>query len=130
MKGSDVQTILIVDDEPIILTLLEFVLHSAGFTVLTAGCGGEAISISRSHQGEIALLITDITMPGMTGWTVARKLVEADPDIPVLFMSGGCVDSDFDGCGRSEFLAKPFSLDSLLAEVRSLLTAEDPRDVS
>ena len=130
MKGPDVQTILIVDDEPIIRWLLELVLHGAGFTVLTAGCGCEAISISESHHGEISLLITDITLPGMTGWTLAREVIEADPGIPVLFMSGGCVEQEFDGYERSEFLAKPFALASLLAEVRNLLREEGPSDVS
>ena len=124
------QTILIVDDEPVIRTLLELVLHRAGFTVLSAGCGCEAISISELHRGEIALLITDITLPGMTGWTLAREMMRADPDIPILFISGGCTQSDFESFGRSEFLAKPFSLSTLLMEVQNLLTEQNPRDVS
>jgi two-component system, cell cycle sensor histidine kinase and response regulator CckA len=124
------QTILIVDDEPVIRALLEIVLHRAGFTVLSAGCGCDAISISQLHPGEIALLITDITLPGMTGWTLARELVQVDPDIPVLFISGGCTQSDFDCFGRAEFLAKPFSLSTLLVEVQNLLTEKNPRNVS
>jgi CheY-like chemotaxis protein len=124
------ETILIVDDEPVIRALLEVVLHRAGFTVLTAGCGREAISISRSHRGEIALLITDITLPGMTGWTLAAEVIKADPDIPVLFISGGCIEADYQECGRSEFLAKPFSLSSLLMEVRTLLAEVESHDVS
>jgi CheY-like chemotaxis protein len=124
------QTILIVDDEPVIRTLLEVVLQRAGFDVLTAGCGGEAISISQSHRGEIALLITDITLPGMTGWTLAHEIMQTEPDMPVLFISGGCAGTSFDDSGQSEFLPKPFALSTLLMEVRHLLTAKHPHHVS
>jgi len=116
------QTILIVDDEPQVRSLLARVLHSAGFTVLTAECGLEAISISHAHPGEIALLITDINLPGMTGWTLAREFQETEPDVPVLFISGGCPDAEFDADEHSEFLAKPFAPATLLVEVRHLLT--------
>jgi DNA-binding response OmpR family regulator len=122
--------ILIVDDEPIIRALLEVVLQQAGFRVMTAGCGGDAIAISQSHQGEIELLITDISLPGMNGWTLARTLVEDEPDLAVLFMSGGCDAAELDQCGRSEFLAKPFSLVRLLAEVRNLMCQESVHGVS
>lgn len=122
--------ILIVDDEPIIRALLEVVLQQAGFRVLTAGSGGDAIAISQSHQGEIELLITDITLPGMNGWALARTLVEDDPDLAVLFMSGGCDESELDQYERSEFLAKPFSLVRLLAEVRNLVCQESVHGVS
>jgi DNA-binding response OmpR family regulator len=122
--------ILIVDDEPIIRALLEVVLQQAGFRVLTAGSGGDAIAISESHHGEIELLITDITLPGMNGWALARALVENDPDLAVLFMSGGCDESQLDKYERSEFLAKPFSLVRLLAEVRSLMCQESVHGVS
>jgi two-component system cell cycle sensor histidine kinase/response regulator CckA len=110
--------------------LLERVLHRAGFDVLSAGCGGEAISISQSHPGEIALLITDITLPGMNGWTLARKLMQADPDISVLYMSGGCVEWNLDDDEHVEFLPKPFSLSTLLMEVNYLLTERPANEVS
>jgi DNA-binding NtrC family response regulator len=124
------QTILIVDDEPAIRALLEIALHRAGFSVLTAGCGCEAISISESHRGEIALLITDITLPGMTGWSLARAFTQDDPEMPVLFISGGCIESNFDASGRSEFLPKPFLLSKLITEVQTLLTGKSQHQVS
>jgi CheY-like chemotaxis protein len=122
--------ILIVDDEPIIRGLLEVVLEQAGFRVLSAGSGGDAIAISQSHQGEIELLITDITLPGMNGWALARTLVEDHPDLAVLFMSGGCDPEELDQYERSEFLAKPFSLIRLLDEVRNLMCQESVHGVS
>jgi DNA-binding response OmpR family regulator len=123
------QTILLVDDEPAIRILLERVLRSAGFAVLAADCGCDAITISRAYRGEIALLITDITLPGMTGWTLARELTRAVPEIPVLFMSGGCVENEFDDPEHSEFLPKPFLISTFLMEVHYLLTDKDRRDV-
>jgi CheY-like chemotaxis protein len=125
------QTILIVDDEPVIRTLLELVLHRAGFSVLTAGCGCEALSVSQSHHGEIALLITDITLPGISGWKVAEELLESEPNIPVLYISGGCLESGTPACGRSQFLSKPFSLSTLVSQVRDLLiNKKEASDVS
>jgi two-component system, cell cycle sensor histidine kinase and response regulator CckA len=121
------QTILIVDEEPQVRRLLEHVLRSAGFSVLSAECGPEAISISQANPGKIALLITDVTLPGMTGWNLAHELAEQEPDIPVLFMSGGCPEVNFGGDAHSEFLAKPFSLSTLLLEVRHLLTQNDTK---
>jgi len=130
MKGSDVQTILIVDDEPLIRTLLALVLDRAGFSVLTADCGLDALSISHARPGEIGLLITDITLPGMTGWTLARELIASDRNLPVLFMSGGGVDYGLENYEHAEFLAKPFSLTSLLTEVHQLLGETSPHGVS
>jgi DNA-binding NtrC family response regulator len=124
------ESILIVDDEPVIRALLEIVLNRAGFNVLTAGCGGEAISLSQSHRNEIALLITDVTLPGMTGWTLASELIKADPEFPVLFISGGCVEADFEKRDCADFLAKPFSLSSLLMDVRKLLAEVNSHGVN
>jgi two-component system cell cycle sensor histidine kinase/response regulator CckA len=130
MKGSDVQTILIVDDEPLIRALLALVLNRAGFSVLTADSGFDALLISQSRRGEIGLLITDITLPGMNGWTLAREVIAADPDLPVLFMSAGCADWDLDRYEHAEFLAKPFSIASLLTEVQNLLGETSVHGVS
>jgi len=121
------QTILIVDDEPQVRRLLERVLHSAGFDVLTAECGLDAISISLDHPGRISLLITDINLPGMTGWTLADEITEIEPELPVLFMSGGCPERNFDSDGHSEFLAKPFTPNTLLLEVSHLLGASQDK---
>ena len=123
------QTILLVDDEPAIRVLLECVLRKAGFAVLTASCGCEAIRISQAHSREIALLITDITLPGMTGWNLAREFTRVAPDIPVLFMSGGCFENEFDDPDHSEFLPKPFLISTFLMEVQYLLTDKGRRAV-
>jgi two-component system cell cycle sensor histidine kinase/response regulator CckA len=113
-------TILLVDDEPIILAMITLALEPEGFRVLTAASGTEAIEIFESHRGKIGLLVTDMMMPEMDGPTLASKLLAQDPGLPVLFMSGHYEAIEWGGLGQFEFLAKPFPLSALVAEVRSL----------
>jgi two-component system OmpR family response regulator len=115
------ETILVVDDEPMILELLTTILRTAGFAVLTASSGASALSIARLHRRDIRLLVTDVAMPGMDGATLARLLAEDTPDLPVLYMSGTYDGSQFERGERSRFLAKPFSANDLLAEVKALM---------
>src|SRR5260370_36151839 len=86
----NVSTILVVDDEPVIRKLIGLALEHEGFHVLSAESGPDAISLSESHRGEIDLLLTDVTMPGMDRATLAGKLRAADPDMPVRLVSGYC----------------------------------------
>jgi two-component system, cell cycle sensor histidine kinase and response regulator CckA len=113
-------TILVVDDEPGIRMFISQVLERNGFSVLTAYDGADAISVSRSHRGEIGLVITDVRMPRLDGPALVRALFEGDPAIPVLFMSSD-YDPTLDQFEDSEFLAKPFSVDGLLDAVRMML---------
>lgn len=110
-------TVLVVDDEPQLRMMLTHFLGQEGFTVLTAGCGSEAISLFRSHP-EIDLLITDILMPGMDGPSLAAALRSIKPDLAVLLMSGNC------DCKQIEngftFVSKPFSFMDVLSKVKSL----------
>jgi DNA-binding response OmpR family regulator len=115
-------TILIVDDEPMILELLTTILRTAGFAVLTASSGASALSIARLHFQEIKLMITDVAMPGMDGPTLARRLTTDNPDLPVVFMSGTYDGTQFERGERSRFVAKPFSAAELLADVKALLS--------
>jgi CheY-like chemotaxis protein len=71
-----VSTILVVDDEPAICKLVGLALEQEGFQVLRAENGFDAIGLSESHSGEIDLLVSDVTMPGMDGPTLAGKLLE------------------------------------------------------
>jgi CheY-like chemotaxis protein len=115
------ETILVVDDEPMILELITTILRTAGFAVLTASSGASALSVAQPHRDEIRLLITDVAMPGMDGPTLARLLTADTPELPVLYMSGTYDGSQFERGERSGFLAKPFSANELLAEVKALI---------
>jgi len=124
------RTILLVDDEPVILTLITLALEPEGFSVLTARSGAEALAIFRSHRGEIGLLVTDMMMPEMDGPSLAAKVLAEDPGMPVLFMSGYCEAVECAGSGHFEFLAKPFPLDALVNEVRSLTRTQAVSEAS
>jgi two-component system cell cycle sensor histidine kinase/response regulator CckA len=94
-------------------------LETDGFSVLTAGSGPDAIDLSRSHQGEIDLLLSDVRMPVMDGCTLANHLQAENPALPVLLMSGYCENEV--RRGGFPILPKPFSMKSLLGLVRDLL---------
>jgi CheY-like chemotaxis protein len=106
-------TILVVDDEKPICTLLERLLQNKGYTVVTAGSGHEAIAAFRATGG------------AMDGPSIAEKLHSFAPALPVLFMSGRCEEEEALRLRGFEFLSKPFSLASLLDKVRMLLTRSE-----
>lgn len=120
MHHAPMPTILVVDDEPGIRTLLAFALERQGFSVLTAGCGQEALSMSRAHRGEIDLLVSDVMMPEMDGPTLAKNLVAENPTLSVLLISGCCDSEQFENCRPFSLLPKPLYLASFLAAVQSL----------
>jgi CheY-like chemotaxis protein len=112
-------TVLVVDDEPSVRRLVTQFLADHGFQVHTAASGSQALSISRLHPGEIDVLVSDISMPGMDGLSLARALRAFEPAMAVLLMSGcadvGQLDEDF------AFLPKPFRIADLLTRVRTLV---------
>jgi len=77
-------TILVVDDETVVLDTVRDGLTAHGYQVLTAANGDEALQVSQAHQGSIALALVDVIMPGMSGPEVAQRLHAARPDLKVL----------------------------------------------
>lgn len=112
-------TILAVDDEPLIRTLVATVLQEDGFDVLTADCAAQAMDVFHGHPDEIDLLITDVVMPGMDGPKLAAKLQAECPDLEVLLMSGYCDPAQLSH--GFEFLAKPFTVSEMLFKIRRLM---------
>jgi len=118
-------TILAVDDDLTILGLLDTVLSTAGYRVLTADCGRNAIQ-KFEHSGEpVHLLLTDVVMPDLTGPVVAERLRAKQPDLAVLFISG-FHDADmvqrFVTRRGFSLLPKPFTVDALLRVVELTLS--------
>jgi PAS domain S-box-containing protein len=127
LEESGHETILLVEDEPMILEMTTTMLELQGFRVLAAAAPGEAIRLAREHQGDIHLLITDVVMPEMNGRDLARNLLSIYPDIKRLFMSGytanviahhGVLDPGV------HFIQKPFSSRDLAAKAREALDAD------
>jgi len=116
--------ILVVDDDHGVLKLLEFALQDAGYSVLSADGGRNAISVFEGCADRVHLLLTDVIMPDLTGPVVAERLRQRQPDLQVLFMSGFhdaelvqrfVTDKGFN------LLPKPFTVESLLRSVQNVL---------
>ncbi len=120
---SSVVTILLVEDDPMIRTLITHTLEMQGYQVLLAEEGWEAIKITRNHPGKIDLLFTDVMMPGLGGTELAVAAKELYPEIKVLFMSGySRTQLEEEGIYPADtVLEKPFTPDQVVAMVGELL---------
>lgn len=123
-------TILIVDDELYLLQFIAQTLNRAGYQVLTAGNGLEALDILKAQP--VQLILADIMMPRMNGYQLYERVVE-NPQwvkIPFLFLSGRAQDSDVrygKELGVDDYLTKPFNIEDLLAAVRGKLRRAQQR---
>ncbi|HET8561343.1 MAG TPA: response regulator transcription factor, partial [Marmoricola sp.] len=114
--------LLVVDDEPNILELLAASLRFAGFEVVTARNGMEALRAAATDQPD--LLVLDVMMPGLDGFEVVRRLRRDGVDAPVVFLTAK--DSTEDKVtgltlGGDDFVTKPFSLEEVIARIRAVL---------
>jgi len=119
------ETLMVVEDEPVLRALISEALQAAGFNVLCAKDGDEALGLARAHTGQVDLLLTDVVMPGRSGPDVAARLRELHPALKVVFMSGytGEVLNQHGALEGAQFLEKPFSPDTLSRRLRDVLDA-------
>jgi two-component system cell cycle sensor histidine kinase/response regulator CckA len=87
-SGGKAQTILVVDDESIVLNLCSKILAQAGYRVLTAINAGDALDIARACKHSIEVALIDVMMPGVNGLVLADRLVKLHPEASLVFMSG------------------------------------------
>jgi PAS domain S-box-containing protein len=123
------ETVLVVEDESIVRDLAARVLRQRGYTVLTAADGDDAIAQVQRYAGPIALVVSDVVMPGLTGPQTVERLQALRPGLRALLMSGYTADETrhiADPEAPTPFLAKPFSPWSLTAKVREILDAPAP----
>lgn len=131
--GRGKETILLVEDEPVILEMVTRMLESHGYNVLAAGSPKEALYIAGTHESEIHLLITDVIMPSMNGRDLAANLAQLYPKLKCLFMSGYTSDIIANHGGlddESNFLQKPFSMGDLMCKVREVLGPKETAEPS
>jgi CheY-like chemotaxis protein len=118
------ETVLVAEDEQMVRVLIRKVLEQAGYTVLLASGGAEALQLAERHPGPIPMLVTDVVMPGMSGRELARRLLELRPDTKVLYLSG-YADDAVERHGvldpGTAFMQKPFSPGALARRVREVL---------
>jgi CheY-like chemotaxis protein len=119
------RTILVVEDEEAVLTMVTRFLWEQGFRTLEARHGAEALHLARLSRAHLSLVITDVMMPVMDGRELGRRLAHELPELPVLYISGYFTGDVFnrDGPTASSFLRKPFTEDELRLKVQDLLTA-------
>ena len=126
-KNSAEAKLLVVDDEPNIRELLSTSLRFAGFDVVSAGNGREALAAVEAHAPDLAVL--DVMLPDMDGFTVTRRLRAAGKHFPVLFLTAKDDTEDkVTGLtvGGDDYVTKPFSLDEVVARIRAVLRRTQP----
>ncbi len=119
--------VLIVDDEEEIRTTCSLILQEIGFEALVAHDGKAGERIFEQHQDEIALVFLDLTMPGLDGGTLAKKIRMRNSNIPILVSSGFTEDEAMKHFSQSNidaFIQKPFQVDVLIAKVQELTEAK------
>ncbi|MBU6399140.1 MAG: response regulator, partial [Verrucomicrobia bacterium] len=122
------ETILLVEDDPLLRALAQSILERYGYQILQAGSGTEALAIWEKQEGKVDLLLTDVAMPGdLGGQDLAWQLQAKRPQLKVVFTSGYNVDSiprDLPLKPGFNFIPKPYSASALVQTVRSCLDQE------
>jgi CheY-like chemotaxis protein len=116
-RGPSAATVLLADDQDAVRLIGKRALERAGFTVLLAADGADALSVAATHQGPIDVLVADVSMPRVSGIDVARRLRHDRPNLRVIYVSG-YPDLDVD---YGTVLPKPFTSDVLTSRVREEL---------
>jgi two-component system, cell cycle sensor histidine kinase and response regulator CckA len=123
MPDKHAKTVLVVDDEPEIRKLVTAMLTQNGYRVLAADTGENAVRLFRNNPG-VALLLTDVVAPGMSGPMIADQIAILNPDVKILFMSGydntQVVQRYVVEKGYS-LLTKPFTVEQLEKKVREVM---------
>ena len=121
------ETILIVEDEPVLRDMAHVILQDCGYNILEAASGREALGVWERHGERIDLVLTDMVMPeGVSGMDLAQRLLSANPKLKIIFASGYSmedVDTAFVRKGSAVFLQKPYTHVTLAKAVRECLDA-------
>jgi two-component system cell cycle sensor histidine kinase/response regulator CckA len=117
------ETVLVVEDEDALRRAARRILEAAGYTVLVAASGEEALRVCEKHQGTIHLALSDVVMPKITGLAFAALVKAARPEIKVLHMSGYAGDAidKYGTLDRARYIGKPFTSEALTRKVREVL---------
>jgi CheY-like chemotaxis protein len=119
------ETVLLIDDEAMIIDVSVQMLKKMGYEVLTAQNGTEAIDIFRRNNDKVAIVILDLIMPGMGGGEVYERLKEIDSNVKVLLSSGYSIDgqaAEILNRGCDGFIQKPFKLNELSYKLRDIIS--------
>jgi len=127
MENNYGRTILLVDDLASVRKWIRTCLQQAGYSVIEAASGPEAISLFQQCETRIALVVSDVQMPAMSGVDLAERLLRLRPGLPILFVSGHCGALPQKMHGFS-LLPKPFRIAELICGVEHALTSSNNRE--
>ncbi len=123
--------ILVVEDEEHLATGIKYNLDAEGYRVTIVGDGPSALKLIQENLGDVDLVVLDLMLPGMSGYSVCEAIRDADRDMPVLILSARTLSEDrargFD-VGANQYMTKPFDLDEFLSRVKNLLTWHNRRE--
>ncbi|MCX6122489.1 MAG: PAS domain S-box protein [Ignavibacteriales bacterium] len=118
------ETILVVEDEDLLLDMVQILLETHGYTVLTAKDGMEAVNVYNQHAHEIALVMSDMGLPKLSGDGEFKKLKEINPAVKMILASGFFepdIKAKLEDAGVRGFLPKPYIIEDVLAKIREAL---------
>ena len=121
-KGDE--TILLVEDNPDVRTMLTAPLEQLGYKVITTNNGKQGLTTFTEHQQDIALVISDVIMPVMGGVDMSHKIRAIQPKQPILFITGYAFESgiqDLVNASHCQHIQKPFAIHAIAEAIRSLL---------
>ncbi|MCK1335174.1 response regulator [Bradyrhizobium sp. 38] len=119
---------MVVEDDPLIQTIVEEALAEGGFHPEVASSGEEALTLLQNEESKYLALITDVNLSGaLIGWDVARRARELNPHIPVVYMTGAAADDWSSPCvPHSMLLQKPFAPAQVVTAISQLLNQVPP----
>ena len=134
LSGSGSETIVIVDDQPVVLEFCRTALERAGYKVFTASNGTQALSFFEPNRSAVDLALVDLVMPGMSGIELAGHLGKLNPDTRVVLMSGYAPDEikRVVGTDAAQYrcMWKPFEASTLVQMIKNALDAPPAEKVS
>jgi CheY-like chemotaxis protein len=127
MANDSQHTILVVEDEQLLLDLLKEMLEGEGYRVLTSTDGNQAIDLYRQEQKNISLVLSDMGLPGLGGWDVLRQLRAINPGVKVILSSGFMdtkVRQEMIQSGAKDFIQKPYMPEKVIQQIRDSIVSE------
>ena len=124
------ETILVVDDDKAVLSLVRSMLTQHGYRAITVASGEEAIQIYSANKDEIALVLLDLNMPGMGGEFCFNKLIDLNPDLKIIVASGFHPSAEFKAklaANAAGFVEKPFDIRDMLFNIRHMIDDPNPQ---
>lgn len=119
------QSVLLIDDESIVVSSAKRILEKKGYHVLTAMSGKEALTVFREHKRVVDIILLDLSMPDMDGEETLEKLLEIDAGAKVILFSGYARDIDIDPLfekGALDHIQKPFDIQALIEKINKAIS--------